>query len=78
MKRNRTTGKRVIASKGSIAKPDGKIRTTWQTPWNIVPQQVKYRLCDEGPEGCGECGLCAFGRWYVEHNAGRENDIIRV
>jgi hypothetical protein len=67
MIRNNSTGKRIISATGSIARPDDRIKTTWQTPENIVPQQVKFRLCKDGPKKCAECRLCAFGRWIIEH-----------
>ena len=67
-------GRMIICVTGSIARPDERIKTTWQTPENIVPQQVRHRLCEDGPKKCVECGLCAFGRWFVEH----EKENVRV
>ena len=61
------TGKHVIQTKGRKAMPDTPPKTTWQTPENIKPSQVKLRLCKDGPKKCAECGSCAFGRWYLEH-----------
>ena len=73
MNRNSTTGRRIVHPVGKVAKPDEPIKTTWQTPENIVPQQVKYRLCKAGPKKCAECRLCAFGRWYVENETEEGN-----
>lgn len=44
--------------------------TDWQTPENIKPRQIPLRLCELGPKECAECRLCAFGRWYVDHDMG--------
>lgn len=65
-------GRRVICLGAQIARPDERVKTTWVTPESIIPRQIKYRLCKDGPNKCVECGLCAFGRWYVEHNMGEE------
>ena len=78
MIRNSTTGKRVISARGSVVTPDELAKTTWQTPENIVPQQVKYRLCKDGPKKCAECRLCAFGRWYVEHEQVKQHGLEAV
>lgn len=71
-------GRMIICVTGSIARPDERIKTTWQTPENIVPQQVRHRLCEDGPKKCVECGLCAFGRWFVEHEQVKQHGLEAV
>lgn len=71
-------GRMIICVTGSIARPDERIKTTWQTPENIVPQQVRHRLCEDGPKKCVECGLCAFGRFYVANCMGKEKTAVRA
>lgn len=56
---------------GSVApeaSSHSRVVTTWDTPENIVANQVRGHLCKAGPKKCAECKLCAFGRWWLEHN----------
>lgn len=71
-------GQNVIYVTGRMAIPDRIAKTTWQTPENIKPRQVKYRLCKDGPKKCAACGLCAFGRWYVEHELMKQHGLEAV
>lgn len=63
------SGIRIIYLSGSLALPDEIAKTTWVTAESTESRYIKLRLCDNGPQGCAECQLCAFGRKYVqEHN----------
>jgi hypothetical protein len=55
---------------GKITKEDMRVRTTWKTPEKIVPQQIKYCLCKDGPNKCAGCRMCAFGRYYIDNHLG--------
>ena len=70
MKRN-ANGVRAFYATGRMAIPDVNVRTTWKTPDRIVPNQVKYQLCKDGPRKCAECRLCAFGRFYIDEIIGK-------
>ena len=53
---------------GSIARPDERVKTTWVTPDSIKRNQVRKRLCQDGPMHCEACQMCAFGRFYLGLN----------
>lgn len=62
------SGRQIVYISGSVALPDEQVKTTWLTPEKI-PKTVKNHLCEAGPKECASCGLCAFGRWWVnEHH----------
>ena len=72
------TGQRVLDFKINTQQCDRPIRTTWKTPENMNPKYVKLKLCELGPQNCPSCGLCAFGRFYVTHNMGKEKTAVRA
>lgn len=68
------SGRRTISLTGQLTFEDSQVQTTWKTPDKIVPQQIKYCLCKDGPKKCAECRLCAFGRYYVDNHLGEKRE----
>ena len=67
-------GRRALNLAGKLAFEEGRVRTTWKTPEKIVPQQIRFHLCKDGPKKCAECRMCAFGRYYVDNHLGEQNE----
>ena len=63
-------GRRALNLAGKLAFEESRVRTTWKTPEKIVPQQIRFHLCKDGPRKCAECRMCAFGRYYVDNHLG--------
>lgn len=63
-------GERIYHFFARTRPADNPVRTDWKTPEDMKPEYVRNRLCELGPERCGDCRLCAFGRWYVDHGMG--------
>ena len=71
----RTQNERCALSlTGKLALEERRVRTTWKTPEKIVPQQIRFHLCKDGPKKCAECRLCAFGRYYVDNHLGEKTE----
>ena len=50
-------GRRALNLSGKMAMKDKRVHTNWKTPEKIVPQQIKYCLCKDGPNKCAGCRM---------------------
>ena len=56
--------------RGSIAANGLERKNGMYDPYRQTLKQLRGSMCDEGPEGCAECGICRFGTEYVRRLKG--------
>lgn len=52
------------------SKEDGVLKENYRTPYHLTRNELKKKLCDDGPDGCGpHCenwNVCMYGHAWVE------------